>query len=93
MLFTQTRPAIRPRTQVNIENELREQGIPMFGSQLHERDPYRAIFSYGGTLTTLDGKQVRGIDAAKADARKFANEVVRRLEEISGKQPKKARVA
>jgi hypothetical protein len=33
------------------------------------------------------------IDAAKADARKFANEVVRRLEEISGKQPKKARVA
>jgi chromosome partitioning protein len=93
VLFTQTRPAIRPRTQVNIENELREQGIPMFGSQLHERDPYRAIFSYGGTLTTLDGKQVRGIDAAKADARKFANEVVRRLEEIFGKQPKNARVA
>jgi chromosome partitioning protein len=93
VLFTQTRPAIRPRTQVNIENELLEQGIPMFGSQLHERDPYRAIFSYGGTLTTLDGKQVRGIDAARADSRKFANEVVRRLEEISGKQPKKAKVA
>ena len=28
VLFTQTRPAIRPRTQMNIENELREQKTP-----------------------------------------------------------------
>ena len=85
VLFTQTRPAIRPRTQVNIENELREQKIPMFGTQLHERDPFRAIFAYGGTLSGLDPKQVRGIDAARGDVRKFANEVVRRLEELTSK--------
>jgi chromosome partitioning protein len=83
VLFTQTRPAIRPRTQINIENELREQNIPMLGTQLHERDPYRAIFSYGGTLSGLDQKQVRGIGAAQTDVRKFANEVVRRLEALS----------
>lgn len=85
VLFTQTRPAIRPRTQMNIENELREQRIPMFGTQLHERDPFRAIFAYGGTLSGLDPKQVRGIDAARGDVRKFANEVVRRLEELTNK--------
>ena len=85
VLFTQTRPAIRPRTQMNIENELREQKIPMFGTQLHERDPFRAIFAYGGTLSGLDTKQVRGIDAARGDVRKFSNEVVRRLEELTSK--------
>lgn len=92
VLFTQTRPAIRPRTQINIEAELREQNIPMFGNQLHERDPYRAIFSFGGTLGNLDPKQVRGIEAAITDARKFTNEVIKRLDELTAK-PKRARVA
>ena len=92
VLFTQTRPAIRPRTQINIEAELREQNIPMFGTQLHERDPYRAIFSFGGTLASLDPKQVRGIDAAIADVKKFTNEVVKRLDELVASS-RRARVA
>jgi chromosome partitioning protein len=90
VLFTQTRPAIRPRTQVSIETELSEQGIPMFGTQLHERDPYRAIFSFGGTLSGLDPKQVRGIDAAIADVRAFSSEVIKQLDEI---EARRARVA
>jgi chromosome partitioning protein len=92
VLFTQTRPAIRPRTQIAIETELQEQGIPMFGAQLHERDPYRAIFAFGGTLAGLDPKQVRGVDAAQADVRDFANEVVKRLDEIAV-QPRRVSVA
>ena len=80
VLFTQTRPAIRPRTQVNIENELRDQGIPVLSTQLHDRDPYRAIFAYGGTLSGLDAKQVSGLETAKSDVRRLANEIVRRLE-------------
>jgi chromosome partitioning protein len=83
VLFTQTRPAIRPRTQIAIENELRDQGIPMFGTQLHERDPYRAIFAFGGTLRNLDTRQVRGVDAAIADVEAFANEIIRRLDELA----------
>ena len=92
VLFTQTRPAIRPRTQINVETELREQGIPMLGTQLHERDPYRAIFSFGGTLKNLDAKQVREIDTAITDARKFANEVIKRLDELDAK-PTRGRAA
>ena len=90
VLFTQTRPAIRPKTQVNIEVQLREQEIPMFGTQLHERDPFRAIFSFGGTLRNLDRKQVRGVDTAISDIRLFTNEVIKRLDEIAAK-PKRAR--
>jgi chromosome partitioning protein len=92
VLFTQTRPAIRPRTQIAIETELSDQGIPMFGTQLHERDPYRAIFSFGGTLRTLDQKQVRGVDAAIGDVEAFANEVIRHLDEIAV-HPKREGVA
>ena len=83
VLFTQTRPAIRPRTQISIEAELREQGVPMFGTQLHERDPYRAIFSFGGTLAGLDRKQVRGIETAQFDARRFSNEVISRVDALA----------
>jgi chromosome partitioning protein len=85
VLFTQTRPAIRPRTQVAIENELREQGVPMLGTQLHERDPYRAIFAFGGTLRGLDQKEVRGIDAAMADVHELVNEIIRHLDELTAR--------
>lgn len=86
VLFTQTSPAIRPRTQVNIETELREQGVPVFATQVHERDAYRAIFTYGGTLDTLDTGQVRNIEAAKANARALANEVIETLDRLSAEQ-------
>jgi chromosome partitioning protein len=91
VLFTQTRPAIRPKTQINIEAQLREQDIPMFGVQIHERDPFRAIFSFGGTLRNLDQKQVRGVDTAISDVRLFTNEVVKRLDQLEAK-PKKSKV-
>jgi chromosome partitioning protein len=91
VLFTQTRPAIRPKTQINIEAQLREQDIPMFGVQIHERDPFRAIFSFGGTLRKLDQKQVRGVNTAISDVRLFTNEVVKRLDQLEVK-PRKAKV-
>ena len=90
VLFTQTCPAIRPQTQASVESELSEQGMPRFCTQIHERAPYRAIFSFGGTLSGLDPKQVRGIDAAIADVRAFSNEVIKQLDEI---EARRARVA
>jgi len=64
----------------------------MFGTQLHERDPYRAIFSFGGTLAGLDPKQVRGIDAARAGARQLTNEVIAKLDGLAT-SPKKTKAA
>ncbi|RYD41615.1 MAG: ParA family protein, partial [Verrucomicrobiaceae bacterium] len=41
LLFTQTNPAVRPRTLKAIEADMAGQGIPMFGTAIHERDAYR----------------------------------------------------
>jgi chromosome partitioning protein len=83
VLFTQTSPAIRPRNLISIEAELLEHKVPMFGTQVHDRDAFRSLFVFGGTLYSLDRKQVRNVTAAISNAREFTTEVVRRLDELS----------
>lgn len=82
VLFTQTSPAVRPRTLKSLEQDLAGQGIPMFGTALHERDAFRAIFSYGGSLSTLDTKAVRNVTAAAENAKAFMTEVVGMLKKL-----------
>jgi chromosome partitioning protein len=48
-------------------------------TQLHDREAFRAIFSFGGTVSGLDGANVRNIEAAVKNAREFASEVVAML--------------
>ena len=79
ILFTRTSAAIRPRTLQSIETEFAQNSIPMFGSQIHEREAYRAIFAFGGTLADLDPSQVSNLPAAKLNARTFAGEVIETL--------------
>lgn len=79
VLFTQTNPAVRPRTLKSLEADLLKQGIPVFGTALHERDAYRAIFSFGGALSGLKPDLVRNIPAAIGNAREFMAEVVSML--------------
>ncbi len=76
VLFTRTSAAIRPRSLQSIEGELAANRVPMFDTQIHEREAYRAIFSFGGTLASLDPSQVTNIKAATTNARAFTAEVV-----------------
>jgi chromosome partitioning protein len=76
VLFTRTSAAIRTRTLTSIEAEFRDNGVPVFKTRIHEREAYRAIFSFGGTLSGLDPAQVRNIPAAVENAQAFAAEVV-----------------
>jgi chromosome partitioning protein len=76
VLFTRTSAAIRPRSLQSIEAEFAQNDIRMFATQIHERDAYRAIFSFGGTLSGLDPAQVTNIKAASSNARAFVAEVV-----------------
>ena len=76
VLFTRTSAAIRPRTLQSIVAEFQQAEIHILTTQIHERDAYRAIFSFGGTLSGLDAAQVTNITAAVANARAFAAEVV-----------------
>ena len=89
VLFTQTNPAVRPRTLKSIEADLRQENIPLFTTAIHERDAYRAVFSFGGTLYGLEAGLVRNIPAAAKNVRDFTAEVIAKL--TSATQP--ARVA
>jgi chromosome partitioning protein len=79
VLYTRTSAAIRTRTLASIEEEFKENGVPVFRTRIHEREAYRALFSFGGTLSSLDPTQVRNISGAVDNAREFAAEVVKLL--------------
>ena len=76
VLFTQTNPAVRPRTLKSLEQDMLQQSVPMFGTALNERDAFRAIFSFGGSLSSLDPKAVSNLPAALNNARQFTAETI-----------------
>lgn len=76
VLFTRTSAAIRPRTLQHIRGEFDAHGVPSLQTQMQEREAFRAIFSFGGTVDGLNPAQVGGLDGAVKNARSFAAEVV-----------------
>ena len=76
VLFTRTSAAIKPRTLQHIRNEFTAHGVPSLETQMHEREAFRAIFSFGGTIDGLNAGQVSGLEGAVRNARAFATEVI-----------------
>jgi chromosome partitioning protein len=76
ILFSRTSEAIRPRTLQHIKAEFAKHGVPAFTVHMHEREAFRAIFSFGGTLDSLNRRTVSNLDAAISNARALAAEVV-----------------
>ena len=93
ILFTRTSAAIRPRTLQAIENEFKRVGVQVLETQIHERDAYKAIFSFGRTLSGLDPGQVSNLPAAAADAKAFMLEVVNLLKGEAAPAKRMAEVA
>jgi chromosome partitioning protein len=83
VLFTRTSAVIRPRLLGHIRQELRAADVPIFAVQMHEREAFRAIFSFGGTIETLQPSQVSNLAAASSNARAFAAEVIAMLRETA----------
>ncbi len=79
VLLSRTSPIIRTRTMGHIQDGLEDAGVPMFATQLNEREAFRAIFSFRQTLDTLDPKDVPNLDKAIVNAEQFAVEVIERL--------------
>lgn len=90
ILFTRTSSAIRPRTLRHIQDEFSRHGIRAFQTQIHEREAYRALFSFGGTLSSLSSADVSNLDVAVANARAFAGEVISMLRDIQQQEAKVA---
>jgi pimeloyl-ACP methyl ester carboxylesterase len=79
VLFTQTRPTLNHKTHRFIEAQFAELGAPIFDTQIVDREAYRAMFSFGGSLAGLKDKSVGGLPAALANAHAFTQELVHRL--------------
>ena len=79
ILLTRTHPAITPRTLKHIIKEFTEANIDIFKSSLIDREAFRAIRSFGGTVNQLNPKEVSGIEKSIDKARYFAEEVKQKL--------------
>lgn len=93
VLFTQTNPAVRSRTLKSLEQNMFQKGIPLFGTALHERDAFRAIFSFGGALSGLDPSAVGGVPAALNNARQFTVEAIAMLKQQQSTTERQVEVA
>ncbi|MBO9726091.1 MAG: ParA family protein [Novosphingobium sp.] len=84
VLLTRTSPIIRTRTMGHIQGGLIDAGVPVFDTQLNEREAFRAVFSFQQTLENLDPREVSNLDKAQANAEQFTAEVVERLRAARG---------
>jgi chromosome partitioning protein len=91
ILFTRTSTAIKPRTLQYIQAEFKKYRVRSFETQLHEREAFRAVFSFGGSLQSLKRTDVSNLEAAIQNAQAYAGEVVAVLKEIAAERT--ARVA
>jgi chromosome partitioning protein len=79
VVLTRTSAAVTSRSLKNVAAQLYGAGIDVFATHIVERAAFRELIEFGGTLATLDTKQVSNVEKAVANAREFAGEVVSRL--------------
>lgn len=82
VLLTRTNPAIRTRTMAHIQRGLVAAGVPILEHELHEREAFRAIFSFRKPLDQLDEGDVVNIAKAITNAERFTAEVIDKLRQI-----------
>lgn len=78
--FTRTNAAIRSRDLRHIEQDLKDNGIPLLPVELTERAAFRAIMQLGGTIYDLTAGEAANPDAAIENAEAFARSITRLLE-------------
>jgi chromosome partitioning protein len=87
VLLTRTNSAIRTRTLAHIEKGLVAAGIPVFDTELNEREAFRAMFSFRQPLAGLNPSEVANLDKAIGNAEKFAEEVIATLRGVQQLAP------
>jgi chromosome partitioning protein len=86
VLLTRTNSAIRTRTLAHIQRGLIDAGIPVFKTELNEREAFKAMFSFRQPLEKLNPTDVANLDKAIANAEAFAQEVIATLRKEHGTQ-------
>ncbi len=85
VLLTRTNSAIRARTLTHIQRGLVDAGIPVFDTELNEREAFKAMFSFRQPLEHLKDADVPNLDKAIQNAEAFAQEVITTLRKHAGK--------
>ena len=75
IVMTRTNPQITTKIEAGIYRALDQASIPLMKIRLHERQAYKAIFVQRVSLSEL-GLNVNGLEAAKENAERLAEEVV-----------------
>ncbi|MGB4057584.1 MAG: ParA family protein [Alphaproteobacteria bacterium] len=79
LLFTRMPAAIISRNFSDIARQLTSNKIPVFGSQLTEREAFKTMFSTGLVLHELTASQVGGLEKALEDSYNLALGVTARV--------------
>jgi chromosome partitioning protein len=79
VLLTRTSSSVRTRSLAHIQNGLIEAGIPVFETELNERDAFKGIFFFNQTLDGLNPQEVPNLDKAKLNVLEFTHEVLERI--------------
>lgn len=79
LLLTRTGTAVKTRTLKHLVSSLEQSGYPVLRTQLHEREAFRAVFSFRERLTKLDPSDVANIERAVTNVNDLVKEVVELL--------------
>lgn len=79
VLFNCTNPIIRTRTATHIGRAFSEAAVPILATHLHEREAFRAMFSFRRPLESLPVDEVTNVDKAIANAEALTAEIVQML--------------
>ena len=79
VLFSQMPAALRTRNFGDISRQFTELAIPVLPVQLIEREAFRSIFSFGGSIHTLSPKEVSGLPAARQNSLALTTAVIRQI--------------
>lgn len=86
ILFARTSAAITTRTYKFIISQLEGLGLDLFECAIIDRDAYKAMLSFGGSVNSLDPNEVPGIEKAAMNAHAFTEEVKRKLAKVLNKE-------
>ena len=81
VLLTRTSAAVTSRSLRNVQEQLAKSGVDVFITPIVERAAFRDIFDFGGTLASLDPRNVSNLEKARENAREFAGDVIAKLKQ------------
>ena len=85
VLFTRVSAAISTKTGKFLQQEFKNAGIDMLNVSLIDREAYKSIFSFGGSVNSLEATDKRMLasrNKAEENVRLFAEEVKKRLKDL-----------